>query len=224
MNTANNMYEILKNKMPNANKILCCFNVFVIIYMLIDSLYSKKKELTKKPENKWNIWTEENRYMERDVNTWYIIPGEAFCRYKGEWSNGLAHGKGVKEIFGTTDTSHSIMEGNFVNGYINGYGKQIYDITGDDEKINPYYEGEFKMGTQHGLGTYYYGNGCYRKGTLEKGHFVGLGIYYSHFKNQTWIGTYVDDERYNGVWYDGEQSLDTVPLEAEEEKTKPLMF
>ena len=68
MNTANNMYEILKNKMPTANKILYCFNVFVIIYMLIDSLYSKKNnqkmESMKKPENKWNIWTEENRYME----------------------------------------------------------------------------------------------------------------------------------------------------------------
>jgi hypothetical protein len=227
MNTAINMYEILNNKMPTANKILCCVNVCVIIYLLIDSLYLKKKnqkkEPKKMPENKWNIWTEENRYTERDVDTWYIIPGKAFCRYKGEWINGLAHGKGVKEIFGTNDVSHSIMVGNFKTGYINGYGKQIYDITSEQEEFEPYYEGEFKMGIQHGMGTYYYGTGCYRRGTLVDGKFDGRGIYYDHYKNRTWIGTYVDDVRDNGIWYDGEQSLDKVPLE-EEENMKPKLI
>lgn len=220
---ANNMYEILKNKMMNANIALCGLNVCIIIYLFINSLLSKKEEPKKKPENKWNIWTEENRYTERDVNTWYIIPGEAFCRYKGEWSNGLAHGKGKKEIFGATDVSHSIMEGNFVNGYINGQGKQTYDITADHEEFAPYYEGEFKSGMQHGKGTYYYGNGCYRRGILVHGQFVGHGIYYNHYKNKTWVGIYVDDERDNGIWYDGEISIDQVPNE-DEEKTAPLQF
>jgi len=211
------MYEILKNKLTSVNMLLCYFNMFVIIM-----LFSKKEEPKKKPANKWNIWSEENRYTERDVNTWYIIPGKAFCRYKGEWSNGLAHGKGVKEIFGTTDVDHSIMEGNFVNGYINGYGKQTYDITADHEEFAPYYQGEFKSGTQHGNGTYHYGDGCYRSGTLVDGKYQGAGVFYNKQKNRTWIGTYVDDVRGDGFWHDGEIGLDNDILK--EEKTEPLSF
>jgi hypothetical protein len=196
--------------------------IYVINYKRINAYFNKKEEKVeekveedKKEEEKekdWDVWTKETKHKEKDVNKWYIIPGRNACRYKGEWLNGFANGKGIKEIYGSTDNNHSIIECNFVNGYVNGYGKQTYDITADHEHFAPYYEGEFKNGYQHGNGTYYYGNGCYRKGNLVEGKFEGNGIYYDSYIKRTWVGTYVDDKRDldNGVWYDGEQKMEKL--------------
>jgi hypothetical protein len=179
----------------------------------------------KKEEKDWDIWTEETRYKEKDVNKWYYVLGGSVYRYKGEWANGLANGKGVKEYYGSPGVSHSILECNFVDGLSNGYGKQTFDITQDDERFAPYYEGDFKNGKQHGNGTYYYGNGCYRKGNLIEHKFEGKGIYYDSYKKKTWVGTYVDDVRdlNNGVWIKGEVSLEDAFKDEMNEKTEVKM-
>lgn len=183
----------------------------------------KEEEEDEKDKKDWDVWTKETRYKEKDVNKWYIILGSEVARYKGEWADGVANGKGVKEFLGSTGNSHSIIEGNFVNGSANGYGTQTFDITADHERFEPYYEGEFKNGKQHGKGTYHYGNGCYRKGNLVKGKFEGNGIYYDSYKKRTWVGTYVDDVRDldNGVWHDGEIKMEEVE-DADEERKKIL--
>lgn len=172
----------------------------------------KEKEINEEEEQEekdWDIYFKKDKYKKKDVNKWYIIPGNIITRYKGEWRNGLAHGKGIREVYGCSNMDHSIMEGNFIDGKFTGYGKQTFDITRDEEEFAPYYEGEFKDHLQHGNGTYYYGNGSYRRGNLVDGRFVGKGIYYDHIKNQTWVGIYVDDKRDidNGEWFDGEIDL-----------------
>jgi hypothetical protein len=168
----------------------------------------KEKEEEEEEEN-WEIYFKKDKHKKKDVNKWYILPGNKFSRYKGEWKDGLAHGKGIREVFGCSEYEHTIFEGTFIEGKFTGYGKQTFDITRDEEEFEPYYEGEFKDHKQHGNGTYHYGNGSYRKGNLVNGHFVGKGIYYDHIKNQTWVGNYVNDKRDldSGVWYDGEIEL-----------------
>ena len=114
---------------------------------------------------------------EKDTETWYTI-SDGTSRYKGEWKNGVPHGKGIKEIFEgkyTDANGHpcdsdgvpccgSIIEGNFVNGCTTGYFKQLYKQEG--EETQPYYEGEFYEGEHNGQGAYYYGDGSYYKGNF----------------------------------------------------------
>ena len=199
-----NVCEASSDKLVNAIVYLA---ILIIIYKSICKLLQM---FSVKKEKDWDVWTEETKHEEKDINKWYYIIGDSVNRYKGEWSNGLANGKGVREYFGSPGVSHSIIECNFVDGSANGYGKQTFDITQDDERFAPYYEGEFKNGKHHGNGTYYYGNGCYRKGNLIEHKFEGKGIYYDSFKNRTWVGTYVDDVRDldNGFWIKGKVSLE----------------
>ncbi len=211
MNSQNYMCE--SNSQLFNEKYIIIIIVFlvtcIIYYKNIEKFINRSVNKDKK-EKDWDIWTEETKHEEKDVNKWYYVLGGSVNRYKGEWSNGLANGKGVREYFGSSDNSHSIIECNFVDGSANGYGKQTFDITQDDERFAPYYEGEFKNGKHHGNGTYYYGNGCYRKGNLIEHKFEGKGIYYDSFKKKTWVGTYVDDTRDidNGVWIKGKVSLE----------------
>ena len=204
------------------------YNIIVYLILIIINYKSINRYLNKlfntKKAKDWDIWTEETRYDEKDNNIWYIIPGRTACRYKGEWKNGLANGKGVKEYYGSSESDHSIVEGNFVDGYIDGFGRQTYDKSRDEEIIAPYYEGEFKDGVQHGNGAYYYGNGCYRKGNLVEGKFEGKGIYYCSIKNQTWVGDYVNDKRENGTWNDGELTLEAVLKVETSENKSPIIF
>ena len=165
----------------------------------------EEKEVEEEEEEKtWEIYSKKDKHKKKDVNKWYILPGNILSRYKGEWKDGLAHGKGIREIFGCSEKEHTIFEGTFTEGKFNGYGKQTFDITRDEEEFEPYYEGEFNNHIQHGIGTYYYGNGSYRRGNLVDGRFEGKGIYYDHVTNRTWVGNHVNDKRGDGIWYDGE--------------------
>ena len=222
MNAINIQYCEIDNKIVISKSVIVKFIymmtyicIYAINYKRINDFFNKKEETVEEDNDEedkkdWDVWTKETRYLEKDVNKWYIILGSELARYKGDWADGVANGKGIKEYLGSTGNSHSIIEGNFVNGSANGYGTQTFDITADHERFAPYYEGEFKNGKQHGKGTYHYGNGCYRKGNLVKGNFEGKGIYYDSYKNRTWVGTYVDDIRDldNGVWYNGELTLE----------------
>ena len=204
--------------------------IYAINYKRINEYFNKKVEekVEEDEDDKkdWDVWTAETRYKEKDVNKWYyVLGGVSVCRYKGEWVNGLANGKGIKEYFGSSDNSHSILECNFVDCLANGYGKQTFDITQDDERFKPYYEGDFKNGKHHGNGTYYYGNGCYRKGNLIEHKFEGKGIYYDSYKKKTWVGTYVDDVRdlNNGVWIKGEVTMEDAFKDEMNESTEVKM-
>ena len=134
---------------------------------------------------------------EKDVNTWYTIE-DGKARYKGEWKNGLPNGKGIKHFYKTD----SYIEGNFVDSFAHGYGKQTFEQTW--EKTQPYYEGEFKRNHFHGKGEYYYGDGDYYKGDWKDSKYNGQGAAYSLRINRTWVGEYCNDEKVNGGWVKGE--------------------
>ena len=190
----------------NFSAILKFINICIMVFF-----FKKMKE-----EKNVEIKEEEEEEEEKDVDTWYTIPnGES--RYKGEWKDGLPHGKGTKEIFEGKHKdanghpcnangklcSWSIIECTFVDGLANGYGKQIYKQDG--EKTQPYYEGEFRNGAQHGQGAYYYGNGSYYKGNFKDSKFHGVGYHYYVEKDKTWVGEFYNDNlTEKGMWIDGE--------------------
>jgi hypothetical protein len=138
----------------------------------------------------------------KDINTWYPI-NDGSSQYKGEWKNGVPHGKGIHEMFEDNSYGWCMIEGNFVNGFIEGYCKQLYKQDG--EETQPYYEGEIYKDKHHGKGAYYYGNGSYYRGNFKDGKFHGIGYRYYVKKNQTWVGEFENDNMSEkGVWIDGE--------------------
>ena len=135
--------------------------------------------------------------LEKDVNVWYTIE-DGKCRYKGEWRNGLPNGKGIKHFYKTD----SYIDGNFVDGFAEGHGKQTFEQTW--EKTQPYYEGEFKRNIYQGKGEYHYGDGDYYKGDWKDSKYHGQGAAYSKRLNKTWVGEYCNDEKVDGNWVKGE--------------------
>jgi hypothetical protein len=133
----------------------------------------------------------------KDANTWHTIE-DGKCRYKGEWKNGLPNGKGIKHFYKTD----SYIDGNFVDGFAEGYGKQTFEQTW--EKTQPYYEGEFKRNNYQGKGEYHYGDGDYYKGDWKDGKYHGQGAAYSLRLDRTWVGEYCNDVKVGGNWVKGE--------------------
>jgi len=140
---------------------------------------------------------EEYKQEKKDVNAWFTIE-DGNARYKGEWKNGLPNGKGIKQCYKTD----SYLEGNFVDGFLHGYGKQTFQQTW--EKTVPYYEGEFKRNQFEGKGEYHYGDGDYYKGMWKNSKCHGQGAAYSLMLNRTWVGEYFNDEKVNGDYVKGE--------------------
>ena len=134
---------------------------------------------------------------EKDVNTWRTSE-DGLTRYKGEWKNGLPNGKGIKHFYKTD----SYIDGNFVDGFAEGYGKQTFEQTW--ERTQPYYAGEFKRNTYNGQGAYYYGDGDYYKGMWKDGKYHGQGAAYSLRLDRTWVGEYENDVKGEGNWVRGE--------------------
>ena len=135
--------------------------------------------------------------LENNVNVWYTIE-DGKCRYKGEWKNSLPNGKGIKHFYKTD----SYIDGNFVDGFAEGHGKQTFEQTW--EKTQPYYEGQFKRNNYQGKGEYHYGDGDYYKGDWKDGKYHGQGAAYSKRLNRTWVGEYKNDEKVEGNWVKGE--------------------
>ncbi len=147
--------------------------------------------------------------LPNDPNLWYFCGRKRLSRYKGEWKNGKPHGRGIKEIFEGTfrnakgqpcDASgnprcHSIIDGNFVNGYAEGYGVQYYDITEPDEISVPYYKGQFHNNVHHGMGEYHYGTGSWYKGNFNFSKLHGRAIYYHHPTREYLLCLYENDVR-----------------------------
>lgn len=136
---------------------------------------------------------------EKDVNTWYTIE-DGLSRYKGEWKNGLPNGKGIKYFYKTD----SYIEGNFVDSFAHGYGKQTFEQTQTWEKTAPYYEGEFNRNNYDGKGEYHFGDGDYYKGMWKNNKYHGQGATYSLRSNRTWVGEYENDVKVEGNWVKGE--------------------
>jgi hypothetical protein len=219
----------------NFINILKLINISLIVFLFCRQYNKKEEEIKEEEEKNVEIKEEEEKNVEikeeeeknveikeekeekeeKDVDTWYIIHnGET--RYKGEWKDGLPHGKGMKEIFEGEHKdadgnlcnakgiprSWSIIECTFVDGLANGYGKQIYKQEG--EKTQPYYEGEFYNGYHHGQGAYYFGNGSYYKGNFKEGKFHGMGYHYYVKKDKTWVGEFNNDYlSKKGAWIVG---------------------
>ena len=137
--------------------------------------------------------------LENDVNVWYTIQGGK-SRYKGEWKNGVPNGKGIKHFY----KIDSYIDGNFVDGFAEGHGKQTFEQTWTWEKTVPYYEGEFKRNNYQGKGEYHYGDGDYYKGEFKDGKYHGQGAAYSKRLDKTWVGEYKNDEKVDGNWVKGE--------------------
>jgi len=135
----------------------------------------------------------------KDVNTWYTIE-DGLSRYKGEWKNGLPNGKGIKYFYKTD----SYIEGNFVDSFAHGYGKQTFEQTQTWEKTVPYYEGEFNRNNYDGKGEYHFGDGDYYKGMWKNNKYHGQGATYSLRSNRTWVGEYENDVKVEGNWVKGE--------------------
>jgi hypothetical protein len=135
--------------------------------------------------------------LEKDVTVWYKFEDKK-GRYKGEWKNGLPNGKGTKHSY----KDDSYIYGNFVDGFLEGYGKQTFGQTW--EKTQPYYEGEFKRNNWEGKGAYYYGDGDYYKGDWKDSKYHGQGAAYSKRLDRTWVGEYENDVKGEGNWVKGE--------------------
>ena len=156
----------------------------------------QKEEKEEQVEEK-EVKVEEVVPLENDINTWYKLE-DGKCRYKGEWKNGLPNGKGIRHFYKTD----SYIDGNFVDGFAHGYGKQTFEQTW--EKTQPYYEGEFNRNNYHGKGEYHYGDGDYYKGHWKDGKYHGQGASYLKRLDRTWVGEYKNDEKVEGNWVKGE--------------------
>ena len=129
----------------------------------------------------------------RDKNKWYeYSPG---IMYKGEWLNGVPHGKGMAEFLEDKEKkiSHSVVIGDFVNGHIQGRAIQIYDRD-ENETETTFYEGDFKKSKQDGNGTYHYGYGSSYIGEFRNGYYEGKGQFISIIKNNITFGIYKKNE------------------------------
>ena len=160
----------------------------------------EQEKIRQEKEQEKRIREEEEQeriQKEKEVNTWVTIE-DGKCRYKGEWKNGLPNGKGIKHFYNVD----SYIDGNFVDGFAEGHGKQTFEQTW--EKMVPYYEGEFKRNTYNGKGEYHYGDGDYYKGMWKDGKYHGQGAAYSLRLDRTWVGEYCNDAKVGGNWVNGE--------------------
>jgi len=106
-------------------------------------------------------------------------------KYIGRLKNGLSHGHG-KWIY----SSGTIVEGNFINGSIDGLVKEIY-------YNNDIYEGYVENGLRHGFGKYTYFSGGYYEGEWIYGDRNGKGKEVSE-NNEIIEKGYFKDDKFTG--------------------------
>ena len=204
-------YEIIKSNIYSKKFTVNCIYIIICLFtFIINYNYTRrnKKRFQEEEETVASSSEAEEETVassnevikveeKRDINTWYTIE-DGKCRYKGEWKNGLPNGKGIKHFY----KNDSYVEGNFVDSFAEGYGKQLFEQTW--EKSVPYYEGEFKRNGWNGKGEYHYGDGDYYKGMWKDSKYHGQGAAYSQRLNRTWVGEYKNDEKIEGNWVKGE--------------------
>ena len=158
---------------------------------------------------------------------WLAVNGES---YKGEWRNGVIHGKGER----TWSTGAKYI-GDFVEEMRSGYGEMFYE-NGD------WYKGEWQFDLKHGIGEFIwakelikyvgkfvddqrngFGEMTYPNGECYKGDWKnnlkhGRGEYTWSYGAAKYVGTYCNDvreghgemlyengDKYIGEWVGGEK-------------------
>ena len=200
MNTINNEHcEMTNNYIVIFRKFIYMMiyvAIYAINYKRINAYFNNKDVKVEEEKVEEEVLSNAEP-LENDINTWHTIE-DGKCRYKGEWKNGLPNGKGIKHFY----KIDSYIDGNFVDGFAEGHGKQTFEQTW--EKTVPYYEGEFKRNHFHGKGEYHYGDGDYYKGDWKDSKYNGQGAAYSLRLDRTWIGEYNNDVKGEGNYVKGE--------------------
>ncbi|XP_061898936.1 alsin isoform X1 [Entelurus aequoreus] len=136
--------------------------------------------------------------------------------YEGRWLAGKPHGRGVlKWPDGRSYT------GSFKNGLEDGFGEFV--APNKTVNKNDHYQGHWKDGKMHGVGTYRYANGEIYDGSFQDGLRHGHGMLRSGKLNTSspsvFIGQWVHDkktgygvfdnitkgEKYIGMWQDNQR-------------------
>lgn len=112
--------------------------------------------------------------------------------YEGQWVTGKLHGRGILKW-----PDGRIFSGEFRNGLEDGYG-EFFALNKTLHK-NDYYQGFWKDGKMHGLGTYRYANGEVYEGSFQNGMRHGHGMLRTGKLNTSspsvFIGQWVNDKK-----------------------------
>uniref|UniRef100_A0A8C8FB91 Alsin n=1 Tax=Oncorhynchus tshawytscha TaxID=74940 RepID=A0A8C8FB91_ONCTS len=136
--------------------------------------------------------------------------------YEGRWLAGKPNGRGmVKWLDGR------IYTGTFKNGLEDGFGD--YVMPSKTLNLNDHYQGHWKEGKMHGIGTYKYATGELYEGSFQDNMRHGHGMLRSGTLNSSspsvFIGQWVHDkktgygvfdditrgEKYMGMWQDDQR-------------------
>uniref|UniRef100_A0A4W6DL58 Alsin Rho guanine nucleotide exchange factor ALS2 n=1 Tax=Lates calcarifer TaxID=8187 RepID=A0A4W6DL58_LATCA len=133
--------------------------------------------------------------------------------YEGRWLNGKPNGRGVLKW-----PDGRIYTGEFKNGLEDGFGEFV--APNKTLNKNDHYQGQWKDGKMHGLGTYRYASGEVYDGSFQDGMRHGHGMLRSGKLNTSspsvFIGQWLQDkktgygvfdditkgEKYMGMWQD----------------------
>ena len=155
--------------------------------ILFEGIYKKGKRWEGKGYDPKGNIKYEIKYGKGYIKEYDYING--LLIFEGEYLNGEINGKG-KEY---DHKGNLIFEGNYINGVINGIGKE-YD------EGNLIFEGEYKNGKKNGRGIEYDKN-CkiLFEGEYINGEKNGKGIEYDKYGNFIFEGLYINDVRWNGL-------------------------
>uniref|UniRef100_A0A665SZI5 VPS9 domain-containing protein n=1 Tax=Echeneis naucrates TaxID=173247 RepID=A0A665SZI5_ECHNA len=135
------------------------------------------------------------------------------ARYEGRWLAGKPNGRGVLKW-----PDGRIYTGEFKNGLEDGFGEFV--APNKPLNKNDHYQGQWKEGKMHGLGTYRYASGEVYDGSFQEGMRHGHGMLRSGKLNTSspsvFIGQWIHDkktgygvfdditkgEKYMGMWQD----------------------
>ncbi|KAM6894095.1 alsin [Xenentodon cancila] len=135
------------------------------------------------------------------------------AKYEGRWLAGKPHGRGVLKW-----PDGRVYTGTFKNGLEDGFG----EFVSPNKMLckNDHYQGHWKDGRMHGLGTYRYASGEVYDGSFQDGVRHGHGVLRSGKLNTSspsvFIGQWLQDkksgygvfdnitkgEKYMGMWQD----------------------
>ncbi|CAN9498441.1 unnamed protein product [Ophioblennius macclurei] len=133
--------------------------------------------------------------------------------YEGRWLSGKPNGRGVLKW-----TDGRIYTGLFRNGLEDGFGELV--APNKTLNKNDHYQGQWKEGKMHGLGTYRYASGEVYEGSFQEGMRHGHGMLRTGKLNTSspsvFIGQWLQDkktgygvfdditkgEKYMGMWQD----------------------
>uniref|UniRef100_A0A673WLP2 Alsin Rho guanine nucleotide exchange factor ALS2 n=1 Tax=Salmo trutta TaxID=8032 RepID=A0A673WLP2_SALTR len=136
--------------------------------------------------------------------------------YEGRWLAGKPNGRGVVKWL-----DGRIYTGTFKNGLEDGFGD--YVMPSKTLNLNDHYQGHWKEGKMHGIGTYKYATGELYDGSFQDNMRHGHGMLRSGTLNSSspsvFIGQWVHDkktgygvfdditrgEKYMGMWQDDQR-------------------